>query len=106
MLSNLNVIPSFELNVMVKVKVVNSVDGTCKVKRSLKVVVEYGGNSVPILRIISIPRCEAQDTGIRMILSHFKFGVDYQIKGDFEERSPFVNCSQLVISFYLRPLRN
>ena len=96
MLSNLNVIPSFELNVMVEVKVGNSVDGTCKVKSLLEVVEEYGRNSVAIFFIITpCPvASEGQDTGITLLLTVRRFGVDYQIKGDFEERSPFVNCSQ------------
>jgi len=54
MLNNLNVIPSFDFNGIVKVKVEISIDSTCKVKRSYLVVVEYSRNSVPIFNTISL----------------------------------------------------
>jgi len=79
---------------MVKVKVGISINSICKVKNSVFIVVEYCWSSVPILRAICIPCCEAQDTGIFIL---FIVGVDYQIKGNFPERSPFFNCSQLII---------
>ena len=70
MLSNLNVILSFELNVMVKVKVGNSVDGTGKVKRLPVVVEEYGRNSIAIFFIVTpCPvASEGQDTGITLLV--------------------------------------